>query len=159
MKLLLLFLTICCMLATPLIVNESISNPEDKILKVVEQFFEFMETQNVELGDSLMLDETVFVAKNLENGTVSRFTKEDHIRNVASTEGIVERIWDVNISNNDDLASVWTEYDFYVNGVFSHCGTNLFNLIMVNDDWKIAGAVFTVQRTNCPESPLGLFGD
>ena len=45
-----------------------------------------------------------------------------------------------------NIASVWTPYDFYINGEFSHCGVDLFYLVK-EEDWKIAHFGYTVTET------------
>ncbi|MEJ7831247.1 MAG: hypothetical protein WKF91_23780, partial [Segetibacter sp.] len=43
-----------------------------------------------------------------------------------------ERITFESIKIDADLASVWTPYQFYYKGAFSHCGVNSFQLLRVN---------------------------
>ena len=50
---------------------------------------------------------------------------------------------------------VWTRYDFYRDGRFSNCGIDSWHLIKTRDGWKISGGIYTVERKDCPESPLG----
>jgi len=50
---------------------------------------------------------------------------------------------------------VWTPYDFWVDGKFSHCGIDIFDLVKTAEGWKISGATYTVERTGCAASPLG----
>ena len=54
-----------------------------------------------------------------------------------------------------DLATVWTPYDFYLNGEFSHCGRNSFSLIRDDDGWRIASVTYSMLRESCESSPLG----
>ena len=35
------------------------------------------------------------------------------------------------------------------------CGIDDFSLVLTPTGWKIAAATYTVERTGCPESPLG----
>ncbi|SKB47374.1 hypothetical protein [Chryseobacterium balustinum] len=52
----------------------------------------------------------------------------------------------INIDGN--LASVFTPYEFYYKGKFSHCGANSFQLVKQNNVWKIQYLIDT-RRTNC----------
>lgn len=47
------------------------------------------------------------------------------------------------------LAHVWTEYEFYVNDQFSHCGVNSFTLTKENDSWKILSITDTRRKKPC----------
>jgi hypothetical protein len=50
---------------------------------------------------------------------------------------------------DDGMASVWTPYEFYFEGKFSHCGANSFQLIEVQGDWKISMISDTRRKTDC----------
>ena len=45
--------------------------------------------------------------------------------------------------------------DFWVDGKFSHCGIDIFDLVKTAEGWKISGLTYTVERTGCAPSPLG----
>ena len=49
------------------------------------------------------------------------------------------------------LAIVWATYKFYRNGVFSHCGVNSFQLVRLNQQWKIQYLIDTRRKDNCAE--------
>lgn len=55
--------------------------------------------------------------------------------------------YDINIDGN--LASVWTPYEFYINGDFSHCGANSFQLFHNGNEWEIIYLVDMRRRGNC----------
>lgn len=47
------------------------------------------------------------------------------------------------------LAIVWTPYQFYYNGTFSHCGVNSFQMLRTANGWKIQYIIDTRRRTGC----------
>lgn len=47
------------------------------------------------------------------------------------------------------LASVWTPYEFFYEGQFSHCGVNSFQLIQVQGKWKISMISDTRRQQDC----------
>ena len=47
------------------------------------------------------------------------------------------------------IAVVWGEYDFWIDGVFSHCGVDAVNLGKFDGEWKIAHFMWTVEREDC----------
>ena len=65
------------------------------------------------------------------------------------TEIYDERIVFTKILIDDALASVWTDYQFYIGDKFSHCGVNSFQLVKVNNDWKIVYLIDTRRKENC----------
>ena len=60
-----------------------------------------------------------------------------------------ERIVFTKILIDDNLASVWTDYQFYIGERFSHCGVNSFQLFKGDDGWKIVYLIDTRRKDNC----------
>lgn len=54
---------------------------------------------------------------------------------------------DINIDGN--LATAWVPYEFYVNGNFSHCGVNSFQLHKTDGKWKIQSVLDTRRKDEC----------
>jgi len=48
------------------------------------------------------------------------------------------------------IAVVWGQYEFLINGHFSHCGVDSIDLVKVDGDWKIANWMWTVEKEGCP---------
>ena len=51
------------------------------------------------------------------------------------------------------LASVWGEYEFWIDGTFSHCGVDSVQLAKRDGAWKIVSFAWTVERQDCPTAP------
>jgi hypothetical protein len=47
------------------------------------------------------------------------------------------------------LASVWGEYEFLIDGEFSHCGVDALSLVKTDGQWRIANWMWTVERSGC----------
>ena len=60
-----------------------------------------------------------------------------------------EKLFAINVQIDGNLASVWTPYEFYFNGTFSHCGANSFQLFNNNGLWQITYLIDMRRRTNC----------
>ncbi|MDQ8748113.1 nuclear transport factor 2 family protein [Elizabethkingia miricola] len=60
-----------------------------------------------------------------------------------------ERISFSAIHIDGNLASVWTPYQFYFQGKFSHCGVNSFQMVKENGEWKIQYIIDTRRKDNC----------
>jgi hypothetical protein len=61
----------------------------------------------------------------------------------------LEKLLSFDIKIDGNLASVWTPYEFYFNGKFSHCGANSFQLFNNNGKWEIIFLVDMRRRDNC----------
>lgn len=62
---------------------------------------------------------------------------------------IRERMFDPEVRIRGDLALVWSRYDLWLGDTFSHCGTDLFELIRRDGRWLLLHASFTRERTGC----------
>ncbi|MEO9572112.1 MAG: hypothetical protein ABJH82_14470 [Polaribacter sp.] len=65
------------------------------------------------------------------------------------TDVYLEKLLSYSIKIDGNLASVWTPYEFYLNGNFSHCGANSFQLFSNNGVWEIVYLVDMRRRENC----------
>jgi hypothetical protein len=54
-----------------------------------------------------------------------------------------ERLMNTEVKVSDNLASVWTDYKFYVGERFSHCGVDNFQLAKGANGWKIVALADT----------------
>lgn len=50
------------------------------------------------------------------------------------------------------IATIWGDYDFWIDGRFSHCGVDTAQLAKVDGMWKIAHLMWTVERKDCPSA-------
>ena len=55
------------------------------------------------------------------------------------------------------VAAVWTPYEFYYEGKFSHCGVDSWQMMKVQGEWKITQLTDTRRKTNCPDDELNRF--
>ena len=62
-----------------------------------------------------------------------------------------ERILDYNVLSDGNLAHVWTPYEFWFNGTFSHCGANSFTLAFTDDGWKIINIIDSRRKAGCQD--------
>lgn len=65
-----------------------------------------------------------------------------------------EEVWDERVSNlkievDDNLAHAWMNYSFYIDDKFSHCGVNAMQLVKTGGQWKILNLTDTRRRKAC----------
>ncbi|WP_100896202.1 nuclear transport factor 2 family protein [Algibacter sp. RHA_19] len=76
----------------------------------------------------------------------------DFIKNIVSIPKEVnfrEKLTSYSIKVDGDMANAWTEYEFWLNGKFSHCGVNSFQLFKDNGKWKIIYLIDTRRKNGC----------
>ena len=130
-------------------------NEKQAIKKVIETFFE-----GLHKGDSAVMATTLHkeikiqTTRNNREGERLLFseTREKLLENVSKkkpTDVYEEKLLSYDIKVDGNLASVWTPYEFYFNGSFSHCGANSFQLFNNNGNWQIIYLVDMRRRGNC----------
>jgi hypothetical protein len=126
----------------------------DSVKAVVNKMFEGMKNADSEMLRTCFADSVIFQ-------TITR-TKEGNflVRN-ESVNGFIESISKLEKGAADEkisfetikidgpLAVVWTPYNFYYNGQFSHCGVNSFHLVRFKDGWKIQYLIDTWRKQGC----------
>ena len=82
----------------------------------------------------------------VENEPVSEFVDFVSKQTVGDAD---EQIVFDDIKIDGPLAMVWTPYQFYYKGKFSHCGVNSFQLVKVISGWKIQYIIDTRRKEGC----------
>lgn len=132
---------------------------EAAALKTVQRFFDTMTSKDA-AGASAVLDpEGSFVSVRWNDDgqpVVRRASNRAYLDGLAS-EGktYLERMWDADVQAHGPIATVRTPYDFHIDGVFSHCGVDMFQLLQTEGGWIITGGTYTVERSGCSKGPLG----
>ena len=134
--------------------------PDEKaVLAAAQQFFDTMASRDVD-GAAAVLDPAGdFVSVRWDSdGTpiVRRATVQSYLESLETdSSAYLERMWDAEVRIQGPIAAVWAPYDFHVDGDFSHCGMDAFQLLLTDKGWIVTGATYTVERTGCSASPLG----
>ncbi len=135
----LLVLSLCLVL--PLMAQKE-EKSEKAIKAVINQFFE-----GLEKGDTALLKSTCTSQPVLQTYMADRdgkwqvftenFSEFVTFVGTPTKDKYKEQIEFHAVLSEASLASVWTPYKFYLNGKISHCGTNSFQLVKMEDGWKI----------------------
>jgi hypothetical protein len=131
---------------------------QSAVVAAVQQFFDTMATRDVEGARRVLMPEARMFSVREQNGqSVARAsTVENYFKSLSEgKQNNRERMWDPEVKIRGGIASVWTPYDFWVDGKFSHCGIDIFDVVKTADGWRIAAVTYTVERTGCAPSPLG----
>jgi hypothetical protein len=144
----------CCAVSIGTAVVVNAQQKEDDVKAVITKMFAAMRT-----ADSLGVVQCFATGAHMETIATTK-DKSDTIRSNAVSQfagsimkqpagALDERITFGTISIDGKLAHVWTPYQFYFNGSFSHCGVNSFTLVQINGTWKIQHIIDTRRKDNC----------
>ena len=125
----------------------------DSIIATINLFFEGMKKADTTLLKSSLSENAVLQTISDKGGNTS--VRNENLSNVIKSIGQLapraadEKIEIGTVLIDAGLASVWTPYKFYYNEKFSHCGVNSFQLVRINNAWKIQYIIDTRRTTGC----------
>ena len=132
---------------------------EAEVLAAVERMFDAMRRKDADAYASVLVPEGKAIRVRTDGPAEGRLRFQGNAEDIVSFKGNVdrwdERIWDPTVRVHGPIAVVWAPYDFHINGKFSHCGMDLFELLKVDGKWRLSNASWTVETVGCPSSPLG----
>jgi hypothetical protein len=155
------------MLALVLVVATSavVQNPpppdvgveREAVLKTVQAFFDTMAAKDVEGARKILILEGRFNALRMQDGkwSIRTFSTDEYLKTLGNgKQAMRERMWNPEVRIRGPIATVWTPYDFWIDGKFSHCGIDAFDLVKTDEGWKLTGGNYTIEA-KCDPSPLG----
>jgi hypothetical protein len=136
-------------------INAQTENPEETAVKAtMNALFNGMRNsdstliRNTFAPKSIM--QTIAISKE-GKASVQSESVDGFIKSVTAphAEKYDERIVFTKVLIDANLASVWTDYKFYVGDRFSHCGVNSFQLFKSEEGWKIIYIIDTRRKEGC----------
>lgn len=129
---------------------------EEAVKAVIVSLFDGMRAKNADQVSAAFTPEAIMntVITKPEGSEVGSNSVADFAKRISTTPAetqLDERILDYQIKVDGTMASAWTPYRFYVNGDFSHCGVNSFQLVKTAEGWKIVYIIDTRRKEPCKE--------
>jgi hypothetical protein len=131
------------------------ATPDERaVVAAVQTLFDAMRTADTTLARSVMAPNfrMIILGQNPAKETVTReVTGKQFVTQIASrpAQTLDERFWDGHVQLDGDLASYWCKYAFFLNGKFSHCGTDVFQLYRSPQGWKMVNLAYNIQQEGC----------
>lgn len=153
MKTKFVLLIVCSLNLTSISAQNLIS--ENSIKNTIQTFFD-----GLHKGDTLLINKSISSSLKLETiyintdglSVLKSESKADFLRAVSEKreeDKWEEKLTSITIHIDENLASVWAPYKFYLNSKFSHCGVNSFQLFNNDDHWEIIYLVDTRRKEDC----------
>ena len=126
------------------------------IIQPIQDLFDGMRTSDADLLNGALTSDAILETITLdETGeTVARTTlAADFISAASAPHDAIwnEVIWSYDVREDGPLATVWTDYTFYLGDRLSHCGVNAFQMINQKGDWKIKRISDTRRQKDCQQ--------
>lgn len=133
------------------------ADDEEAIKTVIKTLFDGLTAQD----STMMMSVTDPGGRLVMTGTsdgqpfVRAVSMPQFIKIIVEHEGevMVEKYWNLEISIEENLATVWNDYAFYVGETLDHCGKDTFQLARTVDGWKIIAIADTQRREGCEDPP------
>ncbi|MDX2304916.1 MAG: nuclear transport factor 2 family protein [Microscillaceae bacterium] len=136
--------------------KRSYTTSEREVITVIDQLFDAMRR-----GDSTALRKVFHSTARMQTTFLDKNSREPRLSTQASPDKFIQavgtphdEVWnevvlDYTILIDDQLATVWTPYEFYRGDTFSHCGVNAFHLFKSKEGWKITQITDTRRQEGC----------
>jgi len=129
------------------------TNDEGAIKKTINNLFTGMKQGDSTIARLAFADNCIMQTISTKTGTALLKTASVNefinFIGTAHKEKFDERIVFTKILIDGPLAVVWTDYKFYVDEKFSHCGVNSFQLVKGDAGWKIVYLIDTRRKDLC----------
>ncbi|HSI77410.1 MAG TPA: nuclear transport factor 2 family protein [Lunatimonas sp.] len=131
--------------------SQEVSGEAD-IRNLLTDFFSAMKAKNIQvLQESFHRDAVMNTTLDAGDfATLGNTNVADFISRVETSPSVLdEEILSMEIRIDGNMAHAWTPYKFYVDGNFSHCGVNSFQLIRTEVGWKVVHIIDTRNKEGC----------
>ena len=146
-------LLVICSCTVSIFAQQEEDDNYSELIQVVDDFFVGMHDADTALIRSLLHPSARMLTTGNQNGKpIHQFIKMDDFMVAVvqpRTKEWEEKLWSYNVTRDDHLATVWTDYTFLLEGSISHCGVNIFSLLETSDGWKITEISDTRRTTDC----------
>ncbi len=119
---------------------------EQAILETIDRFFEAMNRRDVAAYSALILEDgmTYTQAQDAGGWKLLRRSQLSLAKSLGEGKGTpVETYWKPTVLVRGPIAVVWTPYRFTLDGVETHRGVDVFDMVKLDGRWRIANALWT----------------
>lgn len=122
--------------------------PDDEraILATIDRFFEAMQRRDVQAYSDCVLADGMTFTQALKDGRWEFLRRSQSSLATALGAGKgepTETYWQPTVLIRGPLAVVWTPCRFAVDDVETHRGVDVFDMVKLEGEWKIANALWT----------------
>ncbi|NOX70368.1 MAG: hypothetical protein GXP15_14355 [Gammaproteobacteria bacterium] len=135
----------------------AIADDKTDMLAVADEALERITAEDSAGLTDLMIEDAMIYVGGMHEGKyyVQTQTYAD-ARDRAIEVDLVERGWDPTVLVSGTIGIVWYPYDIYVDGAWSHCGVDMFNMIRTDEGWRITVLQYNLlQPPACEPHPDG----
>ncbi|WP_374504854.1 nuclear transport factor 2 family protein [Flavobacterium sp.] len=134
-----------------LFITGSLYSQNQEVKNVIETFFQGFHAKDSIVMKSVCSDKLILqsIISNVKGNKLINENSKDFYRSIATIPVATlfeEKLLDYTIQVDGAMAHVWTPYEFFINGKFSHRGVNAFTMYKENENWKIVYIIDTRRK-------------
>lgn len=134
-----------------LFITGSLYSQNQEVKNVIETFFKGFHAKDSIVMKSVCSDKLILqsIISNVKGTNLINENSKDFYRSIATIPVATlfeEKLLDYTIQVDGAMAHVWTPYEFFINGKFSHRGVNAFTMYKENENWKIVYIIDTRRK-------------
>jgi len=134
-----------------LVFTSALYSQNEDVKQVVITFFKGFHAKDTITMKSVCAEKMILQSVSVSSkGTKLKNEKPQSfyqsIATIPATILFEERILNYSIQVDGAMAHIWTPYEFFINGKFSHKGVNAFTLFKENEQWKIVYLIDTRRK-------------
>ncbi|HYI48238.1 MAG TPA: nuclear transport factor 2 family protein [Allosphingosinicella sp.] len=148
-----MFLTLLLLVAAaPAVAQDAHERDRAAVLAAAQRLFDALAARDPAAVMAVVVQEGTISGHVTRDGTTRFFADrwQDWANGLREgSERLEERMHNPRVRIRGNMASIWTEYSFYRDGRFSHCGIDLFDMAKVEGRWRVLNITFTVETQGC----------
>ena len=134
-----------------LFITGSLYSQNQEVKNVIETFFQGFHAKDSVVMQSVCSDKLILqsVISNTKGTKLINESPRDFYHSIATipvATPFEEKLLDYTVQVDGAMAHVWTPYEFFINGKFSHRGVNAFTMYKENENWKIVYIIDTRRK-------------
>jgi hypothetical protein len=129
------------------------SAEEERVLATLDRFFVAIADKDKAAFSALLLSEGVAISQKVlaETTELRMRSNQEILESFGEGPRVVERYWDPQVTIHGPIAVVWAPYVLWADGKENHRGVDVFQLVLVGGEWRIATVMWT-SEPGAPES-------
>lgn len=132
--------------------EEATSDEKAAVLDAVDLVLQAMAEGDIPTYSSLLTPDGMTYSQSLIDGqwNLRRRSNQEDINLIAGEkQSIAERYWQPTVLIRGPMAVVWAPYEFRKDGIVSHCGVDVFEMLKIDGRWIMGNAMWTVEPGGC----------
>jgi hypothetical protein len=129
----------------------AVAKKDQAVVQPIINLFDAMRAHNGDKLKAQFTDQAMLQRAKNDNTIVNADIAQFAAGISKSKNNLNEVLLSAKVQQQDNLATVWTPFVFYLDGKVSHCGINSFQMVKIDNQWKIHYLIDNKYQGDCDE--------